>query len=546
MVSLGAITMDAGDYVLVANTGGTYTGLASATCSIVDAAGFFGLGNSGETILLNDSTTVMDSVTYDDAAPWATTPDGGGPSLEKILPGLPNSAEFWGPSTVDNGSPCAANTAVAETKISATGHSPWAPAPGETVTYKATVSDPVNTVTSVNVTISQNGFATNTTYEMADANSDGTWELSLGTSSTAGTTVSYAIKAGNDVGGTISKYNAFMNYTIMADNPYISAFHAQAVSGVFENNSFVAITNPGDSSVDITGWYLSDEANAGNFFGSIGSFDSVWQFPASSSIAAGATIFVAVNGSAFEADYDMVADFETNGTSAAPNLTKLDGGSSQFDLYRGGEEIILVGPGAVVDAMMYQDWQGVSFDGNGFLSVHDSIQGTFRYSMAASDTDDPATDFSSEVFPFMMVVNSVDGALHDGGDVLNLVMFDKDGLSHSWYNWDDGTNTTMAGATTSVTVPAGGEDHVLNLYANDTLGNSAHISYSFKGPGATSSSTPTSSAPTSSTPTTSTTTPTSSTTKDDDGDDGFIPGFEMWIAVMSITALITIRRRFKK
>lgn len=72
-----------------------------------DAEAFFGLdfydwgdnalSNGGaELIITNFSGTVIDSVDYDDAAPWPTEPDGDGPSLELLSPVLDNAlASSW-------------------------------------------------------------------------------------------------------------------------------------------------------------------------------------------------------------------------------------------------------------------------------------------------------------------------------------------------------------------------------------------------------------------------------------------------------------------
>lgn len=67
------------------STIGTYTGA---------------LSNGGETVTLsNESSQVVNSVTYDDAAPWPVSPDGSGPSLELKDPELDNSlAASWGAS----------------------------------------------------------------------------------------------------------------------------------------------------------------------------------------------------------------------------------------------------------------------------------------------------------------------------------------------------------------------------------------------------------------------------------------------------------------
>ena len=66
----------------------------------------FGLSNSGETIYIYDSSGMLkDSVSYSDKAPWAVEADGGGSTLELIVPTSDNSvASNWGASS-GNGTP---------------------------------------------------------------------------------------------------------------------------------------------------------------------------------------------------------------------------------------------------------------------------------------------------------------------------------------------------------------------------------------------------------------------------------------------------------
>lgn len=56
-----------------------------------------GLGNSGERLtIVNSFGMIVDSVKYDDAPPWPTSPDGNGPSLTFCDPGLDNGlGENW-------------------------------------------------------------------------------------------------------------------------------------------------------------------------------------------------------------------------------------------------------------------------------------------------------------------------------------------------------------------------------------------------------------------------------------------------------------------
>jgi len=67
----------------------------------------FGLANGGETLrLFDDQDNLVDSVAYDDGAPWPTEPDGSGSTLELIELNLDNNlAESWRNSISNHGSP---------------------------------------------------------------------------------------------------------------------------------------------------------------------------------------------------------------------------------------------------------------------------------------------------------------------------------------------------------------------------------------------------------------------------------------------------------
>ena len=69
------------------------------------------LSNGGETVTLKDTfNQTVDTVSYDDVAPWPTEPDGSGPSLALLDPALDNSAAAnWAKSREDGGTPGAVN-----------------------------------------------------------------------------------------------------------------------------------------------------------------------------------------------------------------------------------------------------------------------------------------------------------------------------------------------------------------------------------------------------------------------------------------------------
>ncbi len=71
-----------------------------------------GLSNGGENIVLKDTAgTTIDEVSYDDETPWATEPDGSGPSLELYNPFQDNNAsDNWAASNASGGTPGAENS----------------------------------------------------------------------------------------------------------------------------------------------------------------------------------------------------------------------------------------------------------------------------------------------------------------------------------------------------------------------------------------------------------------------------------------------------
>lgn len=105
------------------------------------------LSNSGEKITLKDATSAtIDTVTYGEAAPWPTTPDGGGTSLELIDPTL-NNDDFlnWAASTAVAGHTAGAVNSVAGSglgpRITDVVATPHVPAANQAVVVTATITD---------------------------------------------------------------------------------------------------------------------------------------------------------------------------------------------------------------------------------------------------------------------------------------------------------------------------------------------------------------------------------------------------------------------
>lgn len=102
----------ANGYIVMAFDMTAFHNLFPAVTNYVGPMGF-GLAGGGELVrLYNNTGTLVDTVHYDDVAPWPTRPDGQGATLELISPVLDNAlAESWKASGITtNGTPGAENS----------------------------------------------------------------------------------------------------------------------------------------------------------------------------------------------------------------------------------------------------------------------------------------------------------------------------------------------------------------------------------------------------------------------------------------------------
>ena len=106
-----SVVFEAGSYLVLTVNASNYASLSATVLEWSSG----GLTNSGETVTLVDPNgTVLDTVTYDEGSGWPSTPDGGGPSLElKDVTSDNAESSNWQASTVDNGTPGAANSEAA-------------------------------------------------------------------------------------------------------------------------------------------------------------------------------------------------------------------------------------------------------------------------------------------------------------------------------------------------------------------------------------------------------------------------------------------------
>jgi hypothetical protein len=102
------IVLDAGGYIIVARDPAVFTSIYGQGLNVAsDGYASANLSNGGETVtLLSASGNPIFSVTYDDSAPWPTSPDGSGYSLEIVDPqGDANDPTNWRASSQFGGSP---------------------------------------------------------------------------------------------------------------------------------------------------------------------------------------------------------------------------------------------------------------------------------------------------------------------------------------------------------------------------------------------------------------------------------------------------------
>lgn len=134
-------TLAAGGYLVLAATPAAF---AQVHPGVPHVGGWdFGLSNSGEAVRLYDATGLLiDSLTYDDGAPWPSEADGDGPTLERTNPALDSTdPATWRASLVAGGTPHAPNS----TRTVAREQTPPLP---QTLTLTAPYPNPFRTHTT--------------------------------------------------------------------------------------------------------------------------------------------------------------------------------------------------------------------------------------------------------------------------------------------------------------------------------------------------------------------------------------------------------------
>jgi len=137
-------TLPAGGYLVFAKVPALLQANTGYAGAIAWASG--SLSNGGETVAIVDAdNNLIDDVPYSDSGAWPTPPDGDGPTLELVNPGLPNQyGSAWRASLANWGTPGAQNSvflAAPPPIITDPAHTPIIPAPNQSITVTALIFD---------------------------------------------------------------------------------------------------------------------------------------------------------------------------------------------------------------------------------------------------------------------------------------------------------------------------------------------------------------------------------------------------------------------
>jgi hypothetical protein len=169
-------TLDPGEYLVICENTTRFTSLFPDVTNYVGNADF-GLSGSGELVRLYDSNgTLIDSLIFDDEAPWPTAADGQGGTLELIDPSSDNTlGANWASDGTIHGTPGTQNSVTISMYItylvpSMAGSDltlSWSAASGATSyrVYRGTTPNLLSLYTTV--------AAPNTTFTDTDAGTDG-------------------------------------------------------------------------------------------------------------------------------------------------------------------------------------------------------------------------------------------------------------------------------------------------------------------------------------------------------------------------------------
>ena len=150
----------AGDYLVLCRDVSLFHAAFPEVDNYIDNFNF-GLNNAGETVrLFNTQGAIIDSLTYDDEAPWPVEPDGNGPTLSLLNPNLDNALpENWSVS-VEHGTPGKVNDVYSGVDEDTETDVPVAFSLGQNY------PNPFNSVTTIPFSVPQSGRVTIEIYSI--------------------------------------------------------------------------------------------------------------------------------------------------------------------------------------------------------------------------------------------------------------------------------------------------------------------------------------------------------------------------------------------
>jgi len=287
------------------------------------------LANSADDVILNEGTTAIDNVTYDDD--WGA--DGDGKTLERIDPAGPSSIEEnWGPSLADGGTPGAVNSIYDPggdfpPEITDIMHTPEFPISTDDVAVTADITDD-GTITKAVCFYSIDG-GSDDSLDMAydGAHGDGAagddiWGAIID-AQPAGSEVRYYLVVEDD--GAHSETTWVYAYFVTTGDTIdgdlvVNEIMYNPASPMGDNNfEYIEFYNRGSTLIDASDWIVKDDNDFNTFV-----------LPAGTEVAAGEFLVIAKNADSIEAHYsitDVVGSvgYSLNNTGDAVRLYDPDG-----------------------------------------------------------------------------------------------------------------------------------------------------------------------------------------------------------------------------
>jgi hypothetical protein len=331
--------------------------LAAAGCpgTIVGWTPGGNLSNGGETIRLSDaSAAVVDLLTYDDAAPWPTAPDGSGPSLELVNPMLDNGAGgSWAASLATNGT-CNAVNSVFSAKPTVTSTTP---ARGALITSLTQVS--VRFSWAVTGVTADDMIVDGTPATAVTGSGAGPYAFTVTNSSTSAVQVVLSAGGiqdalGNAFTGDSWKYFFRYGKLVINENNYHPLNDDEALQ-------FLELYNIDTEMVDLSGW------------GTIGISHT---FAAGTTLAPGAYLVMAKDPAYLQSHVTIPGGVQVVQWTSG-------------DLSNGGETVTLTNEyGTVIDTVTYSDsgeWPPIADGGGPSLElIHPELPNEFSAAWRAS------------------------------------------------------------------------------------------------------------------------------------------------------------------